>query len=43
MRALGAVDASLVGKAGGSFDPDFQAAKEEFQKRFAVRDLLPPL
>lgn len=29
------------GKLSGSFDPDFEEAKKEFQARFTVRELLP--
>lgn len=40
IKALGAVDASLTGKLGGSFDPDFETVKGEFQARFSVAELL---
>lgn len=40
IKAVGAVDVSLVGQPAGSFDPDFHQAKEEFQQRFTVRELL---
>ncbi|MBI2997902.1 MAG: hypothetical protein HYY46_05535 [Deltaproteobacteria bacterium] len=39
-NALGAVDASVAGKLGGNWDPDFERAKREFQGRFTVRELL---
>jgi hypothetical protein len=39
-KALGAVDASLAGKLSGEWDPDFEAAKREFQARLSVAELL---
>lgn len=34
------IDKTLAGKLSGLFDPDFQKAKDEFQRQYSVKDLL---
>jgi hypothetical protein len=41
VRALiGQIDPTLAGRLSGHYDPDFQRAKEAFQARYSVKDLL---
>lgn len=34
------INSDLVGRLGGDYDPDFQVAKDEFQRLYGVKELL---
>lgn len=39
-KLIDTIDPELAGRLSGSYDPDFQVAKQEFQKLFTVGELL---